>query len=486
VSTIVNRPASCWTFSRLAATSASCDGSRAMGRITGLVSLLVLLSVVATPRTAFAAPWSAPVNVSSSALFIENPSIDFGHSSSVGVAKWGWIKGAGADAQSGVRIASQTASGSFGPEQAVPQPLAVPFVYSNGHVFWLGEERIVRRRRELSRVRVAFGRADGRIGRLRTVDTVETFGTPAVDVNGSGQIALAYIQITRSKRRTAKLFVSRGRVLGRPRLVSRRGGVNAVTVAVGSSGDIVVAWERGGRIEARIRRPGQRLGRVIRVGTGAKLGTRLRAAVSSSGRVWIAWASQKVSEGGSNGPFELQTSVSSAKRSIFRRPLRLDRYDRRASDEESFALSLDLVDQGLLAWSSFDGQNFRARLASMNRRGTQARFTTLSKPGYDAAVGNLATTLPAGHALVVWSRLESVGELGDVVFAGDVVGSAYAGEEQVSVGDRARKPAVAFNPQTDRATVVWSQREGPDGPSVPRNQIRTFVRASTRSATFPP
>jgi hypothetical protein len=461
-----------------------------MGRITGLLGLLMLFSIAAAPSDAVAGPWSAPVDVSSPSLFIENPSIDFGHSSSVGLAKWGWTKGTGVDTQRGVRIASETVSGSFGTERAVPHPLAVPFVYSSGDVFWLGEERIVRRRRELSRVKVAFGRADGRMGRLRTVDTVQTFGTPAVDVNGGGQIAVAYIQTTRSKRRTAKLFVSRGRRLGRPRLVSRRGGVNALTVAVGSGGDIVVAWERGGRIEARIRRPGHRLGRVIRVGSGAKSGTRLRAAVAgSSGRVWVAWASQRLSEGGSNGPFELQTAVSSARGcecSIFRRPLRLDRYDRRASDEGSFDLSLDFVDQGLLAWSSFDGQNFRARLASMNRRGTQVRFMTLSKPGYDAAVGDLATTLPAGHALVVWSRLDAVGELGDVVFAGDVVGSAYGGEEQVSVGNRARKPAVAFNPQTDRATAVWSQREGPDGPGVPLDQIRTLVRASTRSATSPP
>jgi uncharacterized membrane protein len=458
-----------------------------MRRTAGFLGLLMLLSVVPAPGNAFAGLWSAPVNVSSPALFIENPSIDFGHSSGVGLAKWGWTNGTGADARRGVRTASQSVSGSFGPERPVPHPLAVPVVYANGHVFWLGEERIVRGRRQLSRVRVAFGGADGRIGRLRTVDTVETLGAPAVDINGGGQIAVAYIQAARSKRRTAKLFVSRGRRLGRPRLVSRRGYVNAVTVAVGSTGDIVIAWERGGRIEARIRRPGHRLGRVIRVGRGAKAGTRLRAAVATSGRVWLAWASQRLSEGGSNEPFELQTAVSSAKRSIFRRPLRLDKYDRRASDEASFDLSIDLVNQGLLAWSSFDGQNFRARLATVNRRGTQAHFTTLSQPGYDAAVGDLATVPPAGHALVVWSRLDAVGELGDAIFAGHVLpGSAYAGEEQVSAGDRARKPAVSFNPHTNRATAVWSQREGPDGPGVPLGQIRTYVRTATRSAPFPP
>jgi hypothetical protein len=83
---------------------------------------------------------------------------------------------------------------------------------------------------------------------------------------------------------------------------------------------------------------------------------------------------------------------------------------------------------------------------------------------------------------VVWSRLDAVAEVGTAVLAGYLPPSgAYSGEEQVSRGDRARTPAVAFNPRTGGPTAVWSQREGPDGPGVPLAQIRTFLRSSDRT-----
>jgi hypothetical protein len=221
---------------------------------------------------------------------------------------------------------------------------------------------------------------------------------------------------------------------------------------------------------------------VVLVGKGAKLGTQLRAAVAATGRVWITWSSQMLTEGGSNGPFTLQAAVSSSKGSAFRRARQLDRYERRASDEATFDLALDGAGNGFVAWSSFDGRNFRARLAFASRTGRFIRFETLSQPGYDAVVGNLATSRRAGEAFVVWSRLDVVGELGTTVLAGyQPPGAQFNGEEQVSRGDRARKPAVAFNPRTGLPTAVWSQREGPDGSGVPLEQVRTFLRASTRT-----
>ena len=136
----------------------------------------------------------------------------------------------------------------------------------------------------------------------------------------------------------------------------------------------------------------------------------------------------------------------------------------------------------MVAWSSFDGQNFRARLAAFDRTARSVRFTTLSQPGYDAAVADLATSRQSNEALVAWARLDAVGEVGTSVLAGYLSpAGAYAGEEQVSTGDRARIPAAAFNPRTGSPTVVWSQREGLDGPGVPLQQVRTFLRASTRT-----
>jgi hypothetical protein len=381
-----------------------------------------------------------------------------------------------------VRVASAATSGTFGPERAAPDALFPTDIYANGRVLLLGEQGIITKRRQRSRIKLAFGRTVGSFGTPRTIDTVETFRLPSAAANDAGRVAVAYIRVTRGRRRAAKLVVRPRKRFGRPRIVSRRGGVNAVTVAVGPRGDVVVAWERGGRIEARIRRPGRRLGPVVLVGRGAKLGTKLRAAVAASGRVWIAWSSQMLSEGGDNGPFTLQSAVSSRRRSKFRSARLLDRYDRRASDEATFDLALDGRDNGLIAWSSFDGQNFRARLGFANRRGRFAHLTTLSQPGYDAVVGDLATSGRAGEALAVWSRLDAVGEVGTTVLAGYVPpDGSYPGEEQVSRGDRARLPAVAFNLRTGLPTAVWSQRHGPDGPGVPLEQVRTFLRASTRT-----
>jgi hypothetical protein len=447
------------------------------------ISLLPALVLSLTASSAAAAPpWSTAVDISSPSLFVQPTFVGF-DSAGDGLTAWTWQQGVGNSAKVGRRFATRPASGAFTPERAVPTPLSEPEIYGRGHVLWRGEQGFLRRGRQFNRVKVAFGRMDGRIGKPRTLETVEIFGPSVADVNDAGQIALAYIRTERGRRRAATLFVGSGRRFGRPRIVSRRGGVNEVTVAVGRRGDIVAAWERGGRIEARIRRPGHRLGRVISLGRGAPEFTELRAAVSSSGRVWVAWSSQALTEGGDNGPFELQVAVSSRTRSIFHRPRLVDRYERRASDEATLDLALDAERKGLIAWSTFDGQNFRARLASLDRGGRSAGFTTLSQPGYDAAVADLATSLRTENdALVVWSRLDTVGEVGTIVFAGYIsIAGTYSAEEQLSIGNRARTPVAAFDPRTGLPSAVWSQREGPDGPGVPLDQVQTFVRASTRS-----
>ena len=298
--------------------------------------------------------------------------------------------------------------------------------------------------------------------------------------NEYGKTAVAYIRSVRGAHRAAKLAV-RSTVFGRPRVVSPVGRVNAVATAVGPSGDVVVAWERAGRVEARIGRPGHRLGRIVRVGHGVHLGTKLRAAVSAKGRVWVAWSSQALSEGGDNGPFSLRVAVSRSHSSRFAPAQNLDSYAGRVHDESRFDLALDRLGKGVVAWSAYDSGHFRARVARLTSDGAVSRADTLSPPGYDAVVGDLAVS-PEGDLVAVWSRLDAVGEIGTSVLAGYVPASgAYTGEEQVSRGDRANQPAVAFDPVTGFPTAVWSQREGADGPGVPLAEVRTFVRASTRN-----
>ena len=452
-----------------------------MRRAVQILSVLIL-TTIAAPTTAAAATWSAPVNVSSSSTFVDNPFIGFGRSG-VGLAAWRWQDGIGNGARGGLRVASESVSGEFSPEREARDG-GSPVLYGKSRVVLAGEQTILRRHASpLTRIRIWFGRTDGSFGPPRTIDTVQLLRTPAVAANDTGTVAVAYVRMTRGRHRSAKLIIRRRKRFGRPRIVSRRGGVSAVTVAVGSGGEVAVAWARGSLIEARIWRRGHALGPVVRVGRNPNGAVpTLHAAVAASGRVWIAWSSQTLSEGGDNGPFTLQVALSSKRGLRFHRPKLLDRYERRANDEATFGLALDGNDNGFVAWSSFDGSNFRARLAFADSDGRFIRHGTLSQPGYDAAVSDLATTRQIGEALVVWARLDAVGEVGTAVVAGyRPPTGGYSGEEQVSRGDRARKPAAAFNPRTGLPTVVWSQREGPDGPGIPLGQVSAFLRASIRT-----
>jgi hypothetical protein len=432
--------------------------------------ILFLASTAAFSPAPAAATWSAPLDVSSPATSIAHPFVGFGRDGS-GIVLWDWQNGIVREARSGTRAAAISATGAFGPERPAPEAAGTPVVYGSDHVVVAGEAMSFRRERPpLARVQATFGRTDGSFGRTRTIDTVRgTFRLPAVAANDAGDVALAYVAFTNhSARRVVKLALRRhGGRFGRPRIVSGPR-ANSVAVAIGKRGDLVVAWERGGRVEARISRAGHRLGPVVRVGRTAKLGTSIRAAVAPGGRVWLAWSSQMLSEGGDNGPFTLQVAVTRGGR--FERPHLLDQYAQRASDEATFDLALDPNGNGFVAWSTYLAPEFRASLVTADRSGRFSPSKVISPAGYGAVVTDLVAGYRAGEALVVWSRLDQVGEVGTNVLAlYRPPSGGLLGQELVSSGDGAREGAAAFNPRTNLPTVVWSQRSG-----------EIFVRASTR------
>jgi hypothetical protein len=252
-----------------------------------------------------------------------------------------------------------------------------------------------------------------------------------------------------------------------------------VAVAVGPSGDLAVAYKFRDKVVARVRRAGGRLGPPLRIGPSASQIGNLRAAVSASGAVWVAWLSTRRPE---EQVYELRLAVRAAKAHAFRRSRLLDREVGLVEQGAGFDLALDPAGEGFVAWSGSDGTQPRARLASIGALGRPVQIRTLSAPGYAAAVSDLSTSRRPGEALVAWARLNAVGQTGTEVRCGLVgPGGAYAGEEIVSDPDRARIPAAAFDPVTGNPTVVWSQRIGPDGPGIPIAQVQTVLRASTRT-----
>jgi hypothetical protein len=447
-----------------------------------LPSLVIAVSLLAAPGTATAASWSAPVNVGSAATFIDNPFIGFG-TSGRGIVSWHWQNGVGNTAQGGTRVATRAPNSIFGPEHAAPDARVAPVVFSTGRVAIVQYLSSFKSGRERARVQVAFGKVTGAFSAPKTLDVIEPQFPPALASNNSGDMALAYIQRTRKGARREVTLVERkrGGAFGKPRTVMGRGRANSVAVAVGRSGDVLVAWEREGRVEARFQRHGHRIGPVRRIGSARKLHTQIKAAVSRDGQAWIAWRSQTLTEGGSNGPFAMKLAVSHADGRAFRTPLLLDSFDRRGPESAGFDLALDPHGNGMIAWTTWDGTRFRARLGIANRSGSFRSFQNLSSIQASAIVYDLAAGR-TGEAMIVWDRLNSVGEEPGGIRAGYIApGKPYGGEQDLGAGEKARVPAVAFNPVTGRPTVVWSERIGADGPGVPLAEVQTFVRSSTFS-----
>jgi hypothetical protein len=451
-------------------------------------ALLGVLLALLAPAVAGAAGWSTPVAVSSASTFVDAPFMGF-WSSGQGLAAWRWADGTGPRRRSGERVAARGADGTFARERRVPDAAVAPVVFGRAGVAIVSRStRVVRRggaATETARLHVWLGGIAGALVRTWSSPVHRPTGSPALAVNSRGDVAIAWVRVKPGGRRELLLAERKpGRVFSGPTVVAR-GRPDAVAVAVGRRGNLVVAWAADGAVFARTRRGlARRLEPVVRLGAGARLHTRLRAAVSPGGRAWVAWASQRLSEGGDNGPFVLRAASGRAGGRLFTRPVMLERFRRRASDEGSFDLALDPEGRAFVAWAGWDGAHFRARLAELAALdGRLLVRASVSSPGYDAVVADVAASRRAGEALVVWARLDALGELGTEVLAAHRAPSgATESEEVVSSGDRARLPAAAFDPRTGLPTVVWSQREGPDGPGVPLSQVRTVLRASTRSA----
>jgi hypothetical protein len=449
---------------------------RRLRRRRAIVAGVGVVLVVGRVTPGATAGWSPPVTVSTPATFIDAPFVGVG-ASGQGLATWRYHQGIGENATTGVRGAVRGLDGRFGPERKVP---GTPVLYGRDRAVVASQSSRMVAGRERARLRVAFGSISGRFGPARTIDRYVPWHGPQLAANDHGRVVLAYIQRLHGRRRVVTLAErAPGRRFGPPRVFADRGGPVEVAVAVGPSGDLALAYKFHDKVVARVRPAGGRLGPPVRIGPSASQIGNLRAAVSASGAVWVAWLSTRRPE---EQVYELRLAVRPATAHGFRASRLLDREVRLVDQEAAFDLALDPAGAGFLAWSGSDGTQLRARLASIGAPGRPIAIRTLSASGYGAAVSDLATSRRRGEALVAWARLNAAGQTGTEVRAGLIApGGAYAGEEIVSDSDRARIPAAAFDPVSRNPTIVWSQRIGPDGPGVPIAQIQTVLRASTRT-----
>ena len=202
---------------------------------------------------------------------------------------------------------------------------------------------------------------------------------PAVDARGDAVVA--YVQNVRRGtvvlRRVVRVVTRpAGGSLGRPRTIAGSGSPTAVGAAVGAGGEIVVAYERQGRLLVRRREPGHAWLAPQDLGAAVKGHTQIDVAASAGGMFAVAWFAQELTEGGDNGPAAVCLAVRNAGGHRFHAARTFETFAQRAPQGAAVRVALASDGTGVLGWTGRQGDHFVARVADL----TGTTGTTVSDP----------------------------------------------------------------------------------------------------------
>ena len=451
-----------------------------MRPLVRLLPAALVAAAVAAP-SAGAATWSAPVTISAPHTFVG--SVGLGPSRSSSTAAWLWQQGIGVDASIGASYASRSPSGRFGPERALPfsgELLAVR-AYGGGRVLAMWQRAEPRRSRLDPlhfRVRVAQGGPRGFAAPVTIARTVAT-SRPQLAVVPGGRAVLSYVTLVPRANRTRVHVATRsasGR-WSRPEVISGRGQAKSVAAAIGRRGDVVVAFVRSKKLQARVRRPGRGWGRLQTLATpDGPTQWLMRAAVGDTGAIEVLWRKRRLAQDGRPGVRLLQSSRMSASSSRFAGARTIEP-DGAGTPSELVALPGGFA-VGYTVPQSPPGTHTIPRVAIL-APGAGAPLDVAPASGgvrdvrlaWSKRLGLLATMvqpLPGANS-------DGVGR-GAVLAAG---AASFGALEAVTPAENVHEVA----PGADGAgnlIAVWSARPEGTGPGIPIENLRSVARTATR------
>jgi hypothetical protein len=321
------------------------------------------------------------------------------------------------------------------PRALSPYDLAAPPAsYANIHSI-LVQRRTLNRACTSSRLAVSIASVPGSLGTRRILDDSVRLRHAAVAVNAGGQAAIAWTEDKGYKGRRAnpdRLYLSlrpKGGRFGAPSVLVGSGKLSGVSVAYGSDGDLLVAFERQSidsagqpgprRVQARFRRTGHGFGAIADLGPEQGV-TDIATAVTPNGRGYVAWGTQ---DGGieANDPFNVYAATKPAGPHSFRSANRLFTGRGRSVDRPGGRLGLGTSgESALLAFNGVgDGGPAVGTIRPVLASSTDASATfTAPAPvaGGNGIVGGVAVQ-PDGGATIVWTGQTPGGEEATAVFA---------------------------------------------------------------------
>jgi hypothetical protein len=441
-------------------------------RLVAVAVALAWLAAIALPAAAMAdPPWSPTQSLSAPHLFVDPVDVT-ASGDGTALAWWSWQNGTGSSARTGWSVASRPPGATaFGAERAAPSGTVDVAAYAQSRAIALTDRAIGSPTVGRTRLSVAFGGTSGAFGAQRTIADASRLARPRLAVNARGDAAIAYFQDRGGDDDRVLVSLRRnGGSFGAPFQVGH-GRVRSVAVAVGQSGDVLVAWDARGTIRARYKGPRSSGFQPIEtIASDPTYFAQIQAAVADSGRCYLAWSAKFLTEGGSSGPVYDEVAVRPAGHR-FRAAQRLERDDASRPQEP-----IAIVTQGrdaTVTWTGFDGAHARVRVASTD---VTARFGApqdVSPAGRDGVVSDLAAA--GGTRLVVW---DNGGFDANQVFAALAPpGAPFGAAEAVSAAQEARAGRALLSPVP---TVVWTNRPAGSHPPGGIAAVQTFAQAATR------
>jgi hypothetical protein len=364
-----------------------------MLRLTNTI-IAAALTVAALPAGASAAaPWSPPATIPDARGYPTQ--------SLFTAAGHGLVLSPSASPSAASQLTTITPAGTVVSSQPLDYVGSTLATYAHDHVAVAGESLARSGPNagtidDSSSVVVRFG-VPGALGTERVVAGTKGQQLYALASNRAGLMALVTADL-----RSRTVYVRHpGSSTFSPKLrikVSNR--ARGATVAVGESGDVLVAYEDAH--EVRVRHIGTRgtIGVVHRLGAGVQ--SNLQAVVNDDGRLAVAWKSQRVNEGEASTPATVWFATAAPGRG-FGAARKIATVATTGNNKFVAPPGVRLIADGndaLLAYTGSDAGNYAVYAAQVTA-GHVGAAQRLSPTGQDAVLGDAALDA-AGGQVVAW------------------------------------------------------------------------------------